>query len=307
MKIVVAIDGSTSSEAAVDALTNLQLEPGTEIKLITATEPFNQSAGYKAAEKLEGIAHELHEKFGDCKISLEIAQGDAKACITDIAKEWYANLIIMGSRNQSGLKRMLMGSVSQGVLTQSQCPVVIAKAGEDYAPRNGFKRIMMTVDNSEYSKAALGWLHEFQWGVDTQFKIVTAVPKLVDSFDSVESITYATNVTRHHDELIDSARAELIKLCSDLAARYSLNNISSEVGEGDPKDVIVSIATNWSADLIVMGSHGRTGFNKLLLGSVSQAVALQAPCSVAIVRGIVGKSRARQKQTGLFSVPNIKG
>lgn len=304
MKIVVAIDGSTSSEAAVDALMNMNLEQGTEIKLVTATEPFHHSAGYKAKEKLEEIAHELHEKFGDCKISLEIAQGDAKTCILDIAKEWSANLIIMGSRNQSGLKRILMGSVSQGVLTQSHCPVVIAKAGAQYAPRNFFKKIMVTVDNSEYSKAALSWLQQFPWGVETQFKIVTVVPTLVDSFDSVESITYATNVTRHHDELVDSAKSELTKLTSELATRFSLNNMSSEVGEGDPKDAIVSIATSWSADLIVMSSHGRTGFNKLLLGSVSQAVTLQAPCSVAIIRGVSAKSRERQKQTGLFSLPN---
>lgn len=307
MKIVVAIDGTTSSEAAVDALTNMKLEQGTAIKLVTATEPYHNSAGYKAAEKLERIAHELHEKFGDCKISLEVAQGDAKTCIIDSAKECSANLIIMGTRNQSGLKRMLMGSVSHGVLNQSHCSVLIAKAGEQYAPRNGFKKIIIAVDNSEYSKAALNWLHQLQWGMDTQFKIVTVVPTPIDSFDSVESITYATNVTRHHDELVDSAKSELTKLTSELAARYGRDNVSSEVREGDPKDAVVSIATQWSADLIVMGSHGRTGFDKLLLGSASQAVASQAPCSVAIIRGVTAKSKERQKQTGLFSMPNNKG
>jgi nucleotide-binding universal stress UspA family protein len=103
------------------------------------------------------------------------------------------------------------------------------------------------------------------------------------------------------------AKTELTKLSTDLAASVGAKNVTIEVGEGDPKDVILNIATAWSADLIVMGSHGRTGLDKLLLGSVSQAVALHAPCSVAIIRGIIAKGKSQQRQTGMFSMPKIKG
>lgn len=302
MKIVVAIDGSNSSAAAVDALTNIQLEAGTEIKLLCAVEHYYQNTVSKATEPLHAIAEDLQHKLDGCMITCEIVEGDAKNRISAIAKEWHANLIVMGSRGRTGLL-MLMGSVSQAVLTQSHCPVVIAKTGETHDPKNGFRKILITVDNSEYSKAALSWLTEIRWGMDTQFKIVTVVPPLLESIDSIESITYATNLTRQHDELIHSAQSELTKLATDLAATYDLKNISTQVGEGEPKDVILKIAKSWSTDLIVMGSHGRTGINKILLGSVSKEVALHAPCSVAIIRGTIAKSRTKQRQTGMFSLP----
>ncbi len=307
MKIIVAIDGSQGSEATVDALENIPLAPGTEVKLLIALEPYKDALAL-ATEALKGMSEELQKKLVGCTVTYEVTQGDAKSRITEIAKQWSANLIIMGSRGRKGLELMLMGSVSQGVLTQAPCPVIIAKTSDVKNPKNGFKNILITVDNSNYSQAALSWLSGIQWEPKTQFKLVTIVQPLVDSFDSVGSITDATTLTRQHDDLIGLAKTELEKLTTELATRVGLENVTNEVGEGDPKDVILNIAAAWSADLIVMGSHGRTGLDKLLLGSVSQAVSLHAPCSVAIVRGIITKGQNKQRQTGLFdSMPKVNG
>jgi nucleotide-binding universal stress UspA family protein len=61
-------------------------------------------------------------------------------------------------------------------------------------------------------------------------------------------------------------------------------NVSTELVEGDPKSQIIDIADNWRADMIVLGSHGRTGLDRFLMGSVSQAVVRHAHCTVEIVR-----------------------
>jgi nucleotide-binding universal stress UspA family protein len=61
-------------------------------------------------------------------------------------------------------------------------------------------------------------------------------------------------------------------------------NVSTELVEGDPKSHIIDFAKEWHADLIVLGSHGRTGLSRFLMGSVSQAVVRHAQCSVEIVR-----------------------
>ena len=305
MKIIVAIDGSQGSEATVDALENIQLASGTEVKLLIVIEPY-KDALVLATEALKGMSEELQKRLVGCTVTYEVAQGDAKTRITEIAKQWSANLIIMGSRGRKGLELMLMGSVSQGVLTQSPCPVIIAKTSDVKNPKNGFTNILITVDNSEYSQAALSWLSSIQWAPTTQFRLVTIVQPLVDSFDSVGSITDATNLTRQHNDLIGLAKTQLEKLQTELATSVGAQNVSIEVGEGDPKDVILNIAAAWSADLIVMGSHGRTGLDKLLLGSVSQAVSLHAPCSVAIIRGIITKGQNKQRQTGMF-MPKVKG
>ncbi len=307
MKIIVAIDGSQGSEATVDALENIQLASGTEVKLLIVIEPY-KDALVLATEALKGMSEELQKRLVGCTVTYEVAQGDAKSQITEIAKQWSATLIIMGSRGKKGLELMLMGSVSQGVLTQAPCPVIIAKTSDVKNIKNGFKNILITVDNSDFSQAALSWLSGIQWGPNTQFKLVTIVQPLVDSFDSVGNITDATLLTRQHDDLIELAKTELDKLATELATSVGQQNVTNEVGEGEPKDAILNIAAAWSADLIVMGSHGRTGLDKLLLGSVSQAVALHAPCSVAIVRGIITKGQNKQRQTGLFSsMPKVNG
>jgi hypothetical protein len=60
-----------------------------------------------------------------------------------------------------------------------------------------------------------------------------------------------------------------------------------EVTIGDPKDALLGLANKYYADMIVIGSHGRTGLRKFLLGNVAQAISHEAPCAVAVVRGIV--------------------
>src|SRR5689334_2155836 len=84
---------------------------------------------------------------------------------------------------------------------------------------------------------------------------------------------------RHENEAQDAvSSAEQVLKSAGL-------KVTGEVLSGKPKDAILEHAQNWPADLIVVGSHGRRGFRRLLLGSVSEAVAMNAHCSVAVVRG----------------------
>ena len=95
-------------------------------------------------------------------------------------------------------------------------------------------------------------------------------------------------------------------MAQELAAKVGADRVSIEVGEGDPREAILNIAATSSSDLIVMGSHGRTGLTKIFMGSVSQAVSVHAPCAVAIVRGIVPKGKTTMQQTGMFALPGKK-
>jgi nucleotide-binding universal stress UspA family protein len=74
------------------------------------------------------------------------------------------------------------------------------------------------------------------------------------------------------------------KAAKEIAEQASSLRVVTEVLDGSPKKVIVEEAERWGADLIVIGSHGYGPVRRFLLGSVSQAVALHAPCSVEIVR-----------------------
>ncbi len=328
MKILAAVDGSAHSEAALDALGSFKWAEGTEIVLFTVLKqaenamPFGRKpvdqtpsaeVAASASQSLEKMAAQLQSKLRGCRVTFETAQGDPKSEILNGAKENAADMILMGSRGHRGMELMLLGSVSQAVLMQGQCPVVIVKSEATEAPNaapslaSGFKNVLITLDNSPYSKAALAWAKTLNWPADTRFKLITVVNALTDSFTSAESAVRAGSLSREHDSLHAMARAELEEMAADFVDYVGPGRVTTQVGEGDPREVILHIAGAWGADLIVMGSHGRTGLTKLFLGSVSHAVAVHGYCSVAIVKGIVPKGQGvRQQTTGMFKLPDMK-
>ncbi len=319
MKIIAAVDGTPNSEAALDALVGMNLPTDTEIKLVTVVRsdetPLSflwkgsskgslQQEFVEASENaLNQMVVELGKLIKGCKISAEVLQGDAKTQITEAAKKWGADLIIMGSRGNRGVDLIVLGSVSQGVIMQSPCPVIVVKPDDEYDLQKGFKNIIIAVDNSSYSQAALDWLKKFTWSSDTAFKLITVVPPLSDAISDVGDVARTSELSRQHEATINSAKQELQAVANELAKTITGGNISIEVGEGDPREAVLQMATVWGADLIVMGSHGRTGLTKLLIGSVSQAVALQSQCSVAIIRGLLPKGAGSEwRKTGRFAV-----
>lgn len=323
MKILAAIDGSAQSEAALDALGSFKWAAGTEIVLYTVLKPADSGLpfGRKATgdlpanaatastnETLERMATELEQKLPGCRVTYRVAHGEAKGQILEGAKEKGADMILMGSRGHRGMELMLLGSVSQAVLMQGQCPVVIVKSeAESPSLAAGFKNVLITVDNSPYSRAALNWVKTLTWPAETRFKLMTVVAPLTDSFTSAESAVSAGSLSREHDSLHAMARAELEEMAADLVNHVGQGKLTTQVGEGDPREVILHVAAAWGADLIVMGSHGRTGLTKLFLGSVSHAVAVHGYCSVAIIKGIVPKGQGvKQQTTGMFKMPEVK-
>lgn len=318
MKILAAIDGSDHSKAAVHALENTKWGAGSQIKLLMVIER-NDTSGFSlsakrneeaaarqkevqsaASEALQGIMQEMQKCLPDCTFSYEVSDGDPKSQILEVAKKWGAELVFMGSRGNKGLDLILLGSVSQAVLMQSPVPVLIAKSATREDLHDGFQNIMITMDNSPYSRAALNWVMGTAWTDASQFRLVTVIQPLIESFDSISSIANTSTLELKHKAMMESAKSELEKHAEELARKFGKERVSIEVGEGDPREAILSLAASWPAELIVMGSHGRTGLTKLMLGSVSQAVAVHSPISVAVVKGIVPKGQTGLQQTGMF-------
>jgi nucleotide-binding universal stress UspA family protein len=256
-----------------------------------------------AVKALKEKSAALEKAMKGCTINFEVLQGDAKNKIVEAAKLWGANVIFIGQRGIHGVERMLLGSVSQGVLLQSPCPVVIVKSDPDKAAScHAFKKILIAVDNSAYSKEATKWIKKLNWAADAEFKLVTVVAPLIDQVESLQDASRVEALGLEHEALIGAAKKELESEAADLRTQLTNSKISCGVGQGDPREVILQAAFAMQADLIVMGSHGRTGLEKLLIGSVSQAIASQAECSVAVVRGLVPKGTGKMQLSGRFEI-----
>ncbi len=308
MKIIAPIDSSDSAESTLSALVGTKWQAGTEIKLLSVKHQEHSKGSHSEdtiniESVLTNKADELKKRLQDCTISTEIAQGDPKTQIAEVAKHWPSDLIVMGTRGKKGLDAIFLGSVSQGVLLQAHCPVIIAKkAPDEQHAHEGFKSIVLSVDNSAYARAALTWLMNINWGENTVFKLVTAIPPLAEFFSGEMNPVLVSGLVEEHKSLFEKATRELQEMAKKLTEATGPGRVSTAIVDGDPREVILNVALSCNADLIVMGSHGKTGLTRLLLGSVSRAISQQAPCAVAVIKGLVPKGQPNTLQrTGRFS------
>jgi nucleotide-binding universal stress UspA family protein len=152
-------------------------------------------------------------------------------------------------------------------------------------PKEEMMRILLATDGSGYSDAAVDEIARWNYPADSEVRVISVVETLMPL--SAESL--ATSAGYHGElEKIERERARGANKKAAARLHKSLDGgsvkITTEVLSGSPKRVILEEAEAFGADLIVVGSHGRGALERFLLGSVSQAVALHAKCSVEIVR-----------------------
>lgn len=142
-------------------------------------------------------------------------------------------------------------------------------------------KILIAVDDSAYSKAAMDWARSMTWPAGTEFLVLSAARPIAASYALAEvpAMSFPAEVyeeeVKHHEEI--SARFE--KQLRDHGFKTR-----AMVSQGDPREAIVEAAWEHGVDLVVVGSHGRTGLTKLLLGSVASHVVTHAPCTVMVVK-----------------------
>jgi nucleotide-binding universal stress UspA family protein len=150
MKILLAVDGSQPSEIAAREVASRPWPPATAVRVLYvvptpmlppghAVEPaatmgptawpaavdMEKATAEQASAKAKAIAEQLKERGLD--VDFKLRQGDARSEIIDEAKEWPANLIVVGSQGHTGLKRWLLGSVAQSVVTHASCSVEVVR------------------------------------------------------------------------------------------------------------------------------------------------------------------------------------
>lgn len=150
--------------------------------------------------------------------------------------------------------------------------------------------VLIAVDESSAVPLIVDFVVNHNWAEGTRFRIIHAVaPIMMDHpmasyplfLESVES-----DVRQYAEKLLDRVKSEIQK-------KIPAHQITTEVIAGPPAEVIIDEAKIVKADLIVVGSHGRSGFTRFFLGSVSGAVASHAPCNIMIVR--VPREQERQQ------------
>jgi nucleotide-binding universal stress UspA family protein len=142
-------------------------------------------------------------------------------------------------------------------------------------------RILLAVDGSEYSAQAVKAVIERPWPSNTFVRVMHAIDTPTPPV--VGEITYVGDDMEAVRQANQKAGEELVARVANSLDNAKLK-VETVVREGKPEFEIVEEAKEWRSDLIVIGSHGYTGFKRLVLGSVAQSVVGHAPCSVEVVR-----------------------
>jgi len=142
-------------------------------------------------------------------------------------------------------------------------------------------RILLGIDDSPHSHAALEWVRKSAWPPGTTVLVLSVARPMVSAYAEVyaPAAPYLDEAwkdqLRFHEEITANAERELRAAGVETVAK---------VMQGDPRAVLVDAARSEHADLIIVGSHGRTGLAKLVMGSVASYVVAHAPCSVLVVK-----------------------
>lgn len=223
------------------------------------------------------------------QVSTSVRLGVPKSEIIDAAAEWHADLIVIGSHRRTGLERLLAGSLSDAVLRHAHCSVEIARIrpptkvpkSPNRTAKSPIRKVLLATDGSRFSEAALQFLVQQVRPHETEVRVLHVAEPL-----PLLAVRGMSNYQHGFEEFLDTRTKQtkdlMAKIAEDLRGKEL--KVSTAIVQGDPKTQIFEAAKKWDADLIVLGSLGRSGLERFLLGSVAENVTHRASCSVEIVR-----------------------
>jgi nucleotide-binding universal stress UspA family protein len=197
--------------------------------------------------------------------------------ILDYADDVEADLIVMGTHGHRGAARFFLGSVAEEVVRHAHCPVLTLRAAEESRSLDPVESILVPVDFSDHSHAAVAQAAELarRWKASIELVHVLEMPPLPAFYGPVPDVGSAQRLLEISNEELAALAASLIPEDVDWTATTL---------EGAAATEITRHAKESGADLVVIPSHGRSGLDRLLMGSTTERVLRMAECPVLTLR-----------------------
>jgi nucleotide-binding universal stress UspA family protein len=300
MKILIGHDGSQSADAALVDLQRAGLPVEAEALIVSVADvmmvpqtPAYELAGEalmsrrvtaglvyaqrqtervltEAKDIASRASDQVRSYFPHWNVRAETLAGSAAWELISKADEWKPDLIVVGSHGRSAVSRLILGSVSKKVVTDSDHSVRVSR-GDIEKDRNTPPKLVIGVDGSTEADLAIRAVGSRVWPLGTEVRIIA-----VD--DGSSSIAAGLM-----DEL-PLAAAQMVAWGENALSEIRLK-VSVETEKGDPRRVLIDQAQAWDADSIFVGGRRFSGaLERFQLGSVATALVTKAHCSVEVVR-----------------------
>lgn len=307
MKLLMAYDGSDCSEAAIDDLALAGLPTSGEAMVVSVAEtwlppkdnpeylpenPYIEQLVAHYREKAEKLVAEAQELAGrganrvrvalpGWKVTSEGTYGSPAWEVLSRADAFKPDLIVVGSHGYSAVGRLILGSISQKILTEAHCSVRVARGKVEV--EKGPNRIVIGFDLSLGAQGAVEAVAVRQWPEGSVARLVAVTDELTATgIGSVVPIVQESvlEINEAEKEWIESAAKDALNKLSSVGLESSL-----DILVGNAKSVLVDEAEKWGADSIFVGANAYgSRLERFLIGSTSAAVAARAHCSVEVIR-----------------------
>lgn len=282
MKTLLAVDGSDNSYEAVHALKYFaRAEQLTLLHALDVPRPaFPILLSKMAEDHYKSLEHSMREDGGRLldrvqsllpmhagPLTKHLRIGSPTEVIVSMAEEQKADLIVMGARGLGPVKERLLGSVSHRILTQAPCATLIVNG-----PVKAMKQILLPLQGLSDAEAAVRFLQLKPFHDAIEVTLMTVLPSTEPPWpDDAAAAAAATEILEEQAAYINGV-AERLR-----AIGYQAHGVAVT---GIPSTIILKQATTLRSDLILMGTRGRQGITRFVLGSVSHAVLHKMPCPV---------------------------
>jgi nucleotide-binding universal stress UspA family protein len=293
--IAVGVDLSSESERAAAQAMALARRNGARVVLIhvglvpepptgvpessrATAETFLRALQARTAEDRAQVEALRQRLIGQgVELSHVVVEGFADAALPDTARELGCDLIVVGTHGRTGVRRFLLGSVAERTVRHASSSVLIAR-GEPHAADGGFHRLVVGTDFSELADNAMARAVDVAAdGATIRVVYAWMTPSLIGPEN-------AAVIGGVREAMADDAQKRSGELLTRYRKAYPRVAIEMDTCEAPATQALVERAEALGADLIAVGSHGRRGVRRLVLGSVAEVTVRHAPCSVLVAR-----------------------
>jgi nucleotide-binding universal stress UspA family protein len=285
-KILVPLDGSELAEKALPYTKTIAKSKNSEVILFAVS--ITTSGGRR--DRLLKTYMDVNAKSlktNGIKVSISVAYGDVAEEIIEYADKNKVDLIIISTHGYSGIKRWMLGSVTQKVLYGTCTPILLVKSKSPEISNVKFKKILLPVDGSPFSEATFPYVEELIRNTNAEVILVeVSEPPMVPSYGNRPinptwvkyRDTLWAKLQQHASEYLEGVKSDLIKRGIKIKSQV----VKCEVGETAHN--IMQLAKKETVDLVVIATHGRTGISRWVYGSVATRVVEESVQPILLIR-----------------------
>lgn len=267
-RILAPTDGSRIAERAGEHACELARRFGADLSVATVLEDDDRE---RAERAVDAVAEHATERGVDAMTEILDREASVAETVIEYATDHDVDCIVMGTQGRSGLDRFLLGSVAEELLRESPLPVVTVTEGAD--PRPDLERVLVATDGSDSATAATDHAIELATEAGATLHVVHVTDALLAGERETVEVAPGEEIgTDAIDDVLERAQGT------------DLETIHTAVVPGRTHQAILAYATEHDVDAIVMGTHGRTGLGRYLLGSTTERVVRFATVPVTGVR-----------------------